>query len=109
MRPTAPHGVDLVGRSVLDSAGRRIGAVQDILVDVQSNAAEWLVVGEQPTHIGHAVPMACVIVQRRGGGVVVPFDRGTVESSPDVELDEGVTVDEEMALLRFWDFARGRR
>jgi uncharacterized protein (TIGR02271 family) len=78
---------DLYGASVYDSMGEKIGSVDEIFYDEQTNQPEWLGIGTGFFGTKRVlVPMHNA--RPSEDGVTVPFDKGTVKDAPHVGGDE---------------------
>jgi uncharacterized protein (TIGR02271 family) len=78
---------ELRGAPVYDSAGKKIGKVEEIFYDYESNVPEWIGLGTG------MLGTKRVLVPVRGAriandGVAVPYTKDRVKDSPDVDSDE---------------------
>lgn len=85
---------DLIGNTVYDQAGSRIGRVDNVYVDDSTQQPEWVTVrsgffGMQESF----VPLAGATSQPGGLRVAVPKDK--VKAAPHVETDRGHLSDEQ--------------
>jgi uncharacterized protein (TIGR02271 family) len=89
------------GQELRGSDGEKIGMIEEIYLDSETNQPEWALV-----HTGlfgtkqSFVPLAQA--SRSGDGVTVPFDKATVKDAPNVEPDGQLSQDEEAALYRHY-------
>jgi uncharacterized protein (TIGR02271 family) len=87
------------GQELLGSDGQKIGTIEEIYLDTETNRPEWALV-----HTGlfgtkrSFVPLADA--SRSGDGVTVPFDKTTVKDAPNVDADGQLSQPEEAELYR---------
>ena len=89
------------GRTMIDRDGDKIGAIQDIYLDAETDRPEWAVVntglfGTRSTF----VPLAQAAEE--GDQVRVPYEKAQVKDAPNVEADGQLSEDEEAALYRHY-------
>jgi uncharacterized protein (TIGR02271 family) len=85
------------GRTLVDADGDKIGTLEEIYLDAETDAPEWGVVttglfGSKQSF----VPLADAT--STGDGVRVPFDKGTVKDAPKVDPDGRLSQSEEREL-----------
>ena len=85
------------GRDLLDNDGEKIGSIDDIYLDRESNEPEWAVVttglfGTKRTF----VPLSDA--QPAEDGIRVPFEKATVKDAPRIDPDGELSRDEERTL-----------
>ncbi|HZT15673.1 MAG TPA: PRC and DUF2382 domain-containing protein [Gaiellaceae bacterium] len=84
---------ELRGSPVYDSAGEKIGKVEDLFYDTQTGRPEWIGLGTGLFGTKHLlVPVAGA--EARDDGVFVPYSKDQVKDSPDVDADELSPADE---------------
>jgi uncharacterized protein (TIGR02271 family) len=93
----------LRGTTVIDPSGDKIGRVEEIYLDDQTNQPEWLLVntgmfGTKSTFI----PIQGA--DRAEDAVVVPFDKARVKDAPSIEPERQLTQAEEAELYRYYGF-----
>ena len=96
------------GFRVDDVYGARVGKVEDIYVDSETNRAEWLVakLGRFSDH--HAlIPLADAVVG--AGHVWVPYERDLIRRSPVASTGAPLSQAQESTLLAHYGIAAGRR
>jgi uncharacterized protein YrrD len=77
---------DLRGAPVYSSERERIGSVEHVYFNVQSNEPEWLAVGAGILSNRYSmVPLRGAAVEQ--DGIIVPFTKDQVKDSPDVAPD----------------------
>ena len=94
----------LRGTTVIDPSGDKIGRVEEIYLDDQTNQPEWLLVntglfGTKSTFI----PMQGVD-RADDDAVVVPFEKSRVKDAPHIEPERQLTQAEEAELYRYYGF-----
>jgi uncharacterized protein (TIGR02271 family) len=96
------HAYDWNGRTVVASDGEKIGKIDDLYLDHQSDRPEWASV-----HTGlfgskrSFVPLAGATPQ--GEDVRVPVFKDQVKSAPGIEPDGELSEQEEIALFEHYD------
>lgn len=89
------------GRDLVDDDGDKIGSIEDIYLDRETDDPEWAVVttglfGTKRTF----VPLSDA--RAHGDGILVPFDKPTVKDAPKVDPDGDLSHDEERSLYRHY-------
>jgi hypothetical protein len=84
--PTMERIQDLRGAPVFSSERDRIGSVEHVYYNVDTNEPEWLAVGAGILSNRYVmVPLRGAVLE--ADGVIVPFTKDQVKSSPDVAPD----------------------
>ena len=84
---TTDRLAELRGRSVYSADGEKIGSVEEIYVDDQTDEPEWIGLGTGFFGTKRVlVPVAGVSM--REGGMLVPYSKNQVKDSPDIDSDE---------------------
>lgn len=82
----------VIGTAVYNSAGDRIGSIEDVMLDKMSNGIMFAVIGFGGfLGIGekyHAIPWSSLDYDERMGGYVVPFSREQLESAPSYSIND---------------------
>jgi len=98
------------GRDLVDNDGDKIGSIEDIYLDRETDAPEWAVVttglfGTKRTF----VPISDA--QPHDDGVRVPFEKATVKDAPRIDPDGELSHDEERTLYQHYgrDYADSER
>lgn len=94
---TSAEIIQLLAQPLHAAGHRRLGRVRDVLLDVETGTAEWLVVATG--QVLHAIPVAGVV--RQAGALATPYTRAQVENSPSLPLAD-VSADDERSLVRYW-------
>jgi len=88
----------LTGHKVVDAEGEKIGVIDDVLFDAETNQAMWALVKRGMLHRRPAAVPLTRAFRTDDGDIVVAFDKHTVESAPHVPTDHVLTHDTEEAL-----------
>ncbi|MFI6522045.1 DUF2382 domain-containing protein [Spirillospora sp. NPDC050679] len=92
----------LIGKQVVGEDGAEIGTVSQIVHAEGSGEPEWLVVKSGPFGMRErVVPYAGA--RASGEGIAVPMGRDTVKDSPQVDLENGLTAQDEATLVQYYD------
>ena len=89
------------GLKMLDRDGEKIGRIEDVFVDPETEKPEWALVntGESPTR-STFVPLEGAASEHQA--VLVPFTRNRIRNAPAFEADHQLTPDEEAAINRHY-------
>ncbi|MFE6862232.1 PRC and DUF2382 domain-containing protein [Nocardia sp. NPDC057668] len=90
---------EIIGNSVYDRGGDKIGKVKQIYIDNASGAPTWAAVSTGLFHDDSLVPLAGA--QHRAGSdqLQVQVDKEEVRSAPHIPMDHEITADEEQQLF----------
>src|SRR6516165_4269409 len=82
----------VIGTSVLDESGNKIGSLEDIILDKNSNSIVFAVVGFGG-FLGmaekyHPIPWSTLTYSENEGGYVVPYSREQLQAAPASSIDE---------------------
>jgi uncharacterized protein (TIGR02271 family) len=101
MSTTREHVLSWRGRDMVDNDGDKIGKIEEIYLDAETNEPEWAVVttglfGSKQSFvpIGDATSS--------GDGIRVPFEKATVKDAPKVDPDGRLSQEEERELYRHY-------
>jgi len=94
------------GNDVVDRDGDKIGKIEEVYLDEQTDQPEWLAVktglfGGKLTFI----PLREATAE--GDGVRVPYENSLVKDAPNAEADGALSQDEEQALYRHYGLEYG--
>ncbi|HKE99638.1 MAG TPA: PRC-barrel domain-containing protein [Actinomycetes bacterium] len=99
--PTIDMVQDWRGRTLLDSAGGRVGSIQEIYLDARTDEPEWVLV-----HTGlFGMKSSFVPIQQAaldGSDVRVPYRKQQIKDAPRVEPDGELSETEEAELYRHY-------
>src|SRR3954468_11205203 len=89
------------GQNMVDNDGDKIGAIEEIYLDAETNQPEWAVVktglfGNKQTF----VPIGDA--SSTGDGVRVPFEKATVKDAPSIDPNVRLSQGEELDLSRHY-------
>lgn len=90
-----------LGRQVRNTAGTRLGRIEDVLLDARTRSPEWLVIrlpGLRRRHRGAPLLLAMEEYE----GLVLPLTEETLRSSPRISWRAHLTTVQERALRRYW-------
>ena len=98
---------EMRGAAVYDSAGEKIGSVEEIFYDEQTNQPEWIGIGTGFFGTKRVlVPVEGASVG--GDGVRLQLDKETVKNSPDVDSDE-ISQEAERELYSYYGIQYSER
>jgi stress response protein YsnF/sporulation protein YlmC with PRC-barrel domain len=88
-------------RTLFDSAGQKVGTIEDVYVDQETKKPEWLLVktglfGLRKTF----VPMS--VLQPEGDDLRAPYSKDQITSAPNVGDEEGASPEEEVRLFQHY-------
>ena len=89
---SAIRATKVMGTAVKDQAGRKIGEIEDVMLDKQSNSILFAVVGFGGfLSVGekfHPIPWAALDYQERENAYVVNYTKEQLEGAPAGSIDE---------------------
>ena len=93
--------LNLRGGNVIDNDGERVGTIEDVYLDEETDQPEWVAVktGLFGTRLSF-VPLA--EASQEGGDVRVPYDKDMIKGAPNVEPDGQLSQGEEAELYRYY-------
>jgi len=91
------------GQNLIDSNGDKIGKIEEIYLDADSDAPEWALVttgmfGSKQSF----VPIQDATPGDNGDGISVPFEKATVKDAPKIDPDGKLSEQEEADLYRHY-------
>jgi sporulation protein YlmC with PRC-barrel domain len=98
--------LDRRGDDLYDGDGDKIGTIEEIYLDAETDEPAWAVV--QTGLLGTKrifVPLRDA--SESEDGVTVPYQKETVKEAPEVNHDGAISKDEEAALLRHFGLLGG--
>jgi hypothetical protein len=94
------------GQTLYDAEGDRIGAIEEVYLDADTNEPEWALVHTGRLGTGRAfVPLHDA--RSTDDGPAVPFAKGLVKDAPGVDPDGELTKREEAELYRHYGMEAG--
>jgi sporulation protein YlmC with PRC-barrel domain len=82
----------VIGTDVYNTAGKKVGVIEDIMLEKTSNSIMYAVIGFGGfLGIGekfHAIPWSVLDYEKSRGGYVVPFSEEQLKSAPAHSIDE---------------------
>jgi hypothetical protein len=89
------------GQNLLDAEGQRIGTIEEVYLDADTNAPEWALVHTGRLGTGRAfVPLRDA--KPTEDGPAVPFEKSVVKDAPAMDPDGQLTKREEAELYRHY-------
>ncbi|CAN5419509.1 PRC and DUF2382 domain-containing protein [soil metagenome] len=88
------------GATLLDETGSKIGTIQEIYLDQETDEPEWVLAKNGWGGKGSFVPLAQASMQ--GSDITVPYDKSQVKSSPGIDPDGELSQQEEAELYRHY-------
>jgi uncharacterized protein (TIGR02271 family) len=99
--PPTHDALEWRGRTLTDAQGEKIGKIDEIYLDAETERPEWAQVNTGLFGTKSSfVPI--VDATTRGDDVVVPFDKATVKDAPNMEPDGHLSQEDEAALYRHY-------
>jgi sporulation protein YlmC with PRC-barrel domain len=110
---TAVRAKKVLGTNVKDTSGRKIGEIEDVMLDKQSNSIMFAVIGFGG-FLGmaekyHPVPWSSLNYDESEGSYVVPFTREQLEAAPAGSIDELTRNDGMQFRDRAYDYYKAPR
>ena len=109
MSPTQSAVAKWRGRDAVDSDGDKIGSIDEIYLDTETDKPEWLAV--KTGLFGSKVSFIPIAEARdTGAEVQVPYDKQQVKDAPNAEADGELSQEEEASLYRHYglDYSEAR-
>ena len=94
----------LLGSVVLDADGSKLGKVEDVYFDNETDKPEWAAV-KSGMFGGHVSLLPLVNVSQDAGGLRAPYTKDQVKDAPHHDPGEELTVDDEAELFRHYGIA----
>jgi hypothetical protein len=93
------------GEDLHDRDGEKIGGLEEIYLDAQTNEPQWALV-----HTGLFGTKRTFVplheAEERDGALTVPIDKATVKDAPNVDANGQLTQQEEQELFAHYGIAR---
>ena len=107
--PTKTEVADWRGLNMVDRDGSKIGKVEDIFLDVETDQPEWALV-HTGTFGSRATFVPIANARFDGDAVRVPFDKADVKGAPKAEPGTELSQDDEADLYRHYgmDYSEAR-
>jgi uncharacterized protein (TIGR02271 family) len=97
MSPQTQDILSYRGQELRDADGEKIGTIEEIYLDAETNSPEWALVNTGL--FGTKSTFVPIRDARPGeGGISVPFDKGTVKDAPKIDPDGQLSQREESEL-----------
>ncbi len=91
------------GHDVIDSSGDKLGKIDDIYLDQETDKPEWALVSVGGS--ASLVPLAGAVAE--GDQIRVAFDTAKVKGAPDVLADDELSQEEEKQLYAYYGLPYG--
>jgi uncharacterized protein (TIGR02271 family) len=92
------------GQDALDADGDKIGTIEEIYLDAESNEPEWALINTGLFGTKRSfVPLQGASPAGEGEGIRVAYDKATVKDAPKVDPDGRLSQEEEAQLYRHYD------
>jgi uncharacterized protein (TIGR02271 family) len=95
------------GQDALDADGDKIGSIEEIYLDAETDEPEWALVNTGMFGTKRSFVPLRNAAPSDGEGVRVPFDKATVKDAPKVDPDGRLSHDEETELYRHYGLENG--
>jgi uncharacterized protein (TIGR02271 family) len=90
------------GQNALDADGDKIGSIEEIYLDAETNEPEWALVNTGMFGTKRSFVPIQNASPSNGDGVRLPFDKATVKDAPKVDPDGRLSPQEEAELYRHY-------
>ena len=91
------------GENLVDSNGDKIGKIEEIYLDAETETPEWALVTTGMFGTKQSfVPIQDASAGDNGDGIRVPFEKATVKDAPKVDPDGHLSDEEEAALYEHY-------
>jgi uncharacterized protein (TIGR02271 family) len=101
MASTNQDVLALRGQDLYGSDGEKLGKIEEIYLDTDTNEPEWALVTTGMFGTKQSfVPLSGM--SQEGGTATVPYDKATVKDAPNVDPDGRLSEEEEAALYRHY-------
>jgi uncharacterized protein (TIGR02271 family) len=94
------------GQTLLDNDGEKIGTIEEIYLDTDTDQPEWALV-KTGLFGGKGTFVPLQQANPRGDGVQVPFEKGHVKDAPNIEPDGELSRSEERRLYEHFGLGYG--
>lgn len=96
------------GSELCDRDGERVGKIEDIYLDAQTDEPEWALVSTGLLHTGRRfVPLGDAVLDH--DAVKVRFATEQIEDAPEIPSDGEISREQEAALARHYGFGHRQR
>jgi uncharacterized protein (TIGR02271 family) len=102
MTQTANHVETLIGQSLVDRNGDKVGKIEDVYLDQDTRQPEWILVNSGLFGTKQSfVPFANAV--RSGDGLKAAYDKETIKDAPRADPDGELSQEEEATLYNHYD------
>jgi sporulation protein YlmC with PRC-barrel domain len=96
-----PDPRDYKGRTLLDSAGEKVGVIEDVYVDQQTKKPEWVLVKADPLR-GRKTFVPLPVLRWEGDQLQAPYRKEQITSAPYVGDGEQAAPEDEKRLFQHY-------
>jgi uncharacterized protein (TIGR02271 family) len=106
MTPTTQNVLEWRGQELLDNDGQKIGTIEEIYLDTETDQPEWALV-KTGLFGGKGTFVPLQEANPSGDGVQVPFEKNHVKDAPNVDPDGQLSQSEEQTLYQHYGLSYG--
>src|SRR4051794_5530145 len=104
--PTTENVLEWRGQELLDNDGQKIGTIEEIYLDTETDQPEWALV-KTGLFGGKGTFVPLQQANPTGDGVQVPFEKNHVKDAPNVDPDGQLSQSEEQTLYQHYGLDYG--
>src|SRR3954451_2823876 len=104
--PTTENVLEWRGQELLDNDGQKIGTIEEIYLDTETDQPEWALV-KTGLFGGKGTFVPLQQANPTGDGVQVPFEKNHVKDAPNVDPDGQLSQSEEQTLYQHYGLNYG--
>jgi uncharacterized protein (TIGR02271 family) len=104
--PTTENVLEWRGQELLDNDGQKIGTIEEIYLDTETDQPEWALV-KTGLFGGKGTFVPLQQANPTGDGVQVPFEKSHVKDAPNVDPDGELSQSEEQTLYQHYGLDYG--
>jgi uncharacterized protein (TIGR02271 family) len=106
MTPTTQNVLEWRGQELLDNDGQKIGTIEEIYLDTETDQPEWALV-KTGLFGGKGTFVPLQQANPSGDGIQVPFEKNHVKDAPNVDSDGELSQSEEQTLYQHYGLDYG--
>src|SRR4051794_33053510 len=103
---TTQNVLEWRGQELLDNDGQKIGTIEEIYLDTETDQPEWALV-KTGLFGGKGTFVPLQQANPSADGIQVPFDKGHVKDAPNVDADGELSQSEEQTLYHYYGLEYG--
>ena len=104
--PTTENVLEWRGQELLDNDGQKIGTIEEIYLDTETDQPEWALV-KTGLFGGKGTFVPLQQANPTGDGVQVPFEKSHVKDAPNIDPDGELSQSEEQGLYQHYGLSYG--